>query len=311
MKANILKSTFTKAALVALAVTGIATTPALAQNATYAPGDLLLFFQQFGGTQTVLYNLGAAWTYRDATSNIMNIVNLGGTLTGSVGSGGAGYSATWYNDMTASTVGGADVPLTYWGLAAVRSSSDSNAASVDGDPARTVYTSRSHTLTVPDGEAGSNPITIAGNTAMTTTSTGVVSMNNRMETVGTSLTLVEPNSTSNIDNQNPYLGDNPSAAFNGNIPGGVMGSFGNTSYGTIGGVAAEGALDLYRILATTTASGIVDPGTLRAGQYQGTFVIDQAGSVSYIAPIPEPATIGLFASTVLFGLARRRRTASA
>ncbi len=303
-------SNLKKAALVALTSTLFAAAPASAQNTTYAPGDLLLFFQQFGGTQTVLYNLGAAWTYRDRTENLMNIVNISGTLTGSTGSGGAGYSATWYNDMTPSVIGGADVPLTYWGLAAVRSSSDSNAPAINGDPARTVYTSRSHTLTVPDGVAGSNAITIAGNTAMTNTAGGVVSMNNRMETIGTTLTLVEPNTSSFVDNQNPFLGDNPGAAFGtpGNIPGGVMGAFGNTSYGTIGGVAAEGALDLYRILGTTTASGIVDPGTLRTGQYQGTFVIDQAGIVSYIAPVPEPSTFALLAGSAIFGLIRRRRS---
>jgi hypothetical protein len=304
-KTNILK----KAVLVALASTVLAVTPASAQNTTYAPGDLLLFFQQLGGTQTVMVNLGRAWTYRDATANMMNIVNIGGTLTGSTGSGGAGYSATWYNDMTASTINGnPDVPLTYWGLAAVRSTSDSNAAAIDGDGARTVYTSRSHTLSVPDGMAGSSPMTIASNTAMTTTSTGVNGMTIRMGTIGTTTILVESNGLSAVDNQNPFLGDNPGAAFNGNIPGGVMGAFGNTSYGTFNGVAAEGALDLYRILGSTTAAGTVDVGTLRTGQYQGTFIIDQAGSVSYITPVPEPSTFALLAGSAVFGLIRRRRS---
>lgn len=304
MKTNILK----KAALVAFTASLFAAAPASAQNTTYAPGDLILFFQQLNGTQTVMLNLGAAWTYRDATVNMMNIVNIGGTLTGSTGIGGAGYSATWYNDMTPSTINGnPDVPLTYWGLVAVRSTSDSNGAAVDGDGHRTVYTSKSHILSVPDGTAGSSTFSIAGNTQMTTTSTGVNAMVNRMETVGTTSILVESNGLSNVDNQNPFLGDNPGAAFNGNIPGGVMGAFGNTSYGTFNGVAAEGALDFYRILGSTTASGTVNVVTARTGQYQGTFIIDQTGSVSYIAPVPEPATFTLLAGTAIFGLARRRR----
>jgi len=111
MKNNILKTAFKKSALMALAVSGLAVTPAFAQNnPNYAPGDLLLYFTQYNGTQTVLVNLGAAVSYRDATANQLNIVNIGGTLTGSTGSGGAGYSATWYDD-----------PTIFWGLAGVRS----------------------------------------------------------------------------------------------------------------------------------------------------------------------------------------------
>ena len=59
-----------------LALTGIAlgVSSANAQNPNYAPGDLVLFFQQYGGSNTIAVNLGAATTYRDATSNILNIV---------------------------------------------------------------------------------------------------------------------------------------------------------------------------------------------------------------------------------------------
>ena len=310
MKTNILNNITKKAAVVALAVTTLTASNVSAQNATYdqTQAHLLLYFQQFGGTQTVMVNLGPAWSYRDATANIMNIENLGGTLTGSTGSGGAGYSATWYDDTRIGTIGDPlpVLSLTYWGVAAVRTSTDSNAAAVDGDPHRTIYVSRDHINTVPDGTAGSTPWSIATNSTMTFGANGIIGQTIRMETVATSTIFVEPSSASNVDNQNPTTGDNLSTAFTA-FPGGVMGAFGAGNYGTIGGVAAEGAIDLYRILASTTASGIVENGTLRQGQYQGTFVIDQAGSVSYIAPIPEPATIGLLASSAIFGLARRRR----
>jgi hypothetical protein len=119
---------------------------------------------------------------------------------------------------------------------------------------------------------------------------------------------VEAATASNVDNQNPFLGDNLGTAFGTLVPGGVMGGFGNTSYGTIGGVAAEGALDLYRILGSSTAAGTVENGGLRVPQYQGTFVIEQDGDVSYIAPVPEPSTFALLAGSAIFGLIRRRRS---
>ncbi len=284
----------------------LAATPAGAQNTTYAQSntDLILFFQQFGGTQCVMVNLGAAWGYRDAVSNILNIINVNGTLTGSTGSGGAGYSATWYDDTRI----GADTnvyPVTYWGLAAVRTSTDANPAAVNGDPNRTIYTSQSHLLSVPDGTAGSTMANVGTSGAMTTGANAVIQMTNRMETVATGLQFAESTTGSFVDNNNPFLGDNPSTAFS-TFPGGVMGGFGSTSYGTIGGVAAEGALDLYRIMGNT-GTGTVEPGTVRVPQYQGTFVIGQDGWVSFIAPVPEPATVSLLAGSALLGLVRRRR----
>ncbi len=97
MKTNVLKTAFNKAALTALAVTGFAVAPAGAQNPNFAPGDLLLYFIQFGGSQTVPVNLGAAYGYRDATANSLNFINIGGTLTGTAPAGAA-YPADWYDD---------------------------------------------------------------------------------------------------------------------------------------------------------------------------------------------------------------------
>jgi arginine-tRNA-protein transferase len=81
------------------------------------------------------------------------------------------------------------------------------------------------------------------------------------------------------------------------------------SLGTFGGVAAEAGLDLFRLLAVSPA-GTVEPGTLRTGQYQGTFVIEQDGDVSFIVtPVPEPATMvaGLALGAVATLTRRRRR----
>ena len=142
---------------------------------------------------------------------------------------------------------------------------------------------------------------------MTSGANNIIQMANRMETQSLTTTLVEGTSTSNIDGQNLFnIFGTPTESF-GVFPGSVLGSFGAGSFGSFGGVAAEAALDLYRILPATPG-GVVDPGTIREGQFQGTFVIEQDGDVSYIAPVPEPSTFALLAGSAIFGLIRRRRS---
>lgn len=288
-----------KTALAAILALSTSADQSFAQNPNYAPGDLLLYFQQFGGTQTAMVNLGTAFSYRDRTTDNLNFINIGSTLTGSVVSGGAAFPANWYDD-----------PTIFWGLAAVRSNSTSTSAQVDGDPGRTIYVSAPRTGVGTAGAAESQPWTFGSAGFMTTGANAVINMVNRMETIATTSIFVEPNSTSNVDLQNPFnIAGSTTTAFS-SFPGGVMGSFNTGTFGTIGGVTAEGALDLYRILATTSPVGtVVEPGeTALNGSYQGTFAIDQMGSVSYIVPVPEPATVGLLASAALVGLARRRRS---
>ena len=296
------------AVLAALSVVCFNTAKVGAQNLTCAPGDLLLYFMQFGGTQTVMVNLGPAWTYRDATANIMNLVNIGSTLMSAFPSSTGG---AWYSDTFPGFLSSEEKPLTYWGLAGVRSSTDSNTFVFDGDPTRTVYVSRNRINSAPDGTAGSTAWFVPSNTSMTIASANILSQNNRMEVASTTPILVEPASSSLVDNSNTFLGDNLGTAYS-TFPGGVVGGFGTGDYGMIGGVSAEGAVDRYRILATTSPSGIVENGTRREGQYQGTFVIDQAGVVSYIAPIPEPKAwiLALVSGLATFALARRRHAHS-
>ena len=291
MKINVLKTAFNKAALAALALIGFAAAPAGAQNPNYAPGDLLLFFQQFSGTQAVMVNLGAATTYRDATANNLNFVNISGSLTG-VGS--AGYSSTWYED-----------PTIFWGLAAVRSNSTSSALT-NGEAGRTIYISAPRIGVGTTGEASSAPWTVDSNGSMTSGSSNIIQMQNRLEVQSVTNTLIEGTAPSFVDDWNPFniLGT-PTDSF-GIFPGGAVQAFGGGSFGTIAGENAEGALDLNRILAVSPV-GTIEPGTVREGQYQGTFIISNTGSVSYIAPVPEPSTFALLGGSIVFGLIRRRR----
>lgn len=298
MKINAFTKTLKQFSLAALAVGGLGLMPASAQNPNFAPGDLMLYFLQFGGSQAVIFNLGAAFIYRDAAVNIPNIINVNATLTGTASPSNAGYPTNWYDD-----------PSIYWGLAAVRSNSTSTTAQVNGDPGRTLYLSQPRVAVGSDGVANSQQLLVDSNGSMTTGSNGVIALNNRIETLSTTNRFVEPYTTSTVDNQNPFLGSNPGTAYE-IIPGGVIGKFDTGTLGTIGGVNAEAALDLYRVLATTNPTGtIVESGdTILNGSYQGTFIVNQTGNVSYIAPVPEPSTLALLGGSAVFGLIRRRRT---
>lgn len=270
----------------------IAGASAQAQNPNYAPGDIVLFFQQFGGSNTVMLNVGPATTFRDTAVNLINIANINAELS----NGTTGFGATWYN---ASNL--------WWGAAGVRSNSTSTSAQTAGDPGRTLYISQGRSAVGVEGAASSAGWSGFGNTDMTTGANGIIQMANRMETTSLTTVLVETTGTSNVDNQNPFniLG-NPDAAFT-IFPGGVEGSFGPGQFGSFGGVSAEGALDLYRILAATTAPGQVG-GPLREGTYEGSFVIDQSGDVSFIVNnVPEPSSAMLLGVASLIGGCIRRR----
>ncbi len=291
-----------KAAFATFVATAFATGSVQAQNnPNHVQGDIILFLQQRGGSQTVMVDLGTPSLYRDATGNILNIVNISGSISGSTASTtNAGYGATWYDD-----------PSIFWGISASRSSSPltTNAGVVDGDPSRTLYVSQARSAIGTEGVASSAGYTGLSNTDMTNGANGMIQIHNALETRFTTQIAVDPNSSSFVDDNNPFLGGVvPGTAFT-IFPGGVMSSFGPGSFGTFGGVAAESAVDLYRILAANP-SNTVETGAIREGQFQGSFVIDQTGNVSFIVtPVPEPATAGLLASAALVGLVRRRRRA--
>lgn len=259
-----------------------------ADAAVFTAGDLLMGFRATGGQgsdQTIVINLGAGTTYRDSTGNVINIVNIGANLESI-------YGDTWY-----------DRTDLYFGVIGVRTNASSGAA-VNGDPYRTIYASSSRNSDGSVAGLANSPSWVIGSsTDMGTGSTQIVGFQSNYSTsTASSNPQVSVISTS-LDNtwENYNNGSTSFAIFNG----GIEQSFGAGAWGTLGAAGSvEGALDLQRILATT--SGANPTGTLRTGSYEGTFTIDQDGNVSFIT-VPEPSTYALIALGLVAIVVFRRR----
>jgi hypothetical protein len=257
---------------------GLAGGLAHAQNANYAPGDLVLYFQKEGGANTVYASLGnAATKYRGASvgpgaANSVNFLNIGDALV-------AAFGTDWASDTSI-----------YAGLAGVWGTSNTNAVALqDGDPHRTIYASRARTTVGTTGQAGSSAwdLSTAGNSAMTAGSSAIVTQNNRLETAYTTAVAVSPVGDSQIDEQNPFTAPGVQGPAFSLFGGGVqqVGSAG--SFGSLGAAGSvEFALDLYRIQSISTAPGQVGFGVTalnRVGSYEGTVTINSSGMVSFIS----------------------------
>jgi hypothetical protein len=279
--------------LLALAIPVLcAGTSVQAANSLYAAGDLVMFFQEQGGSNTLYVNLGNAHSYRGAASgldgaSIPSVMNINSSLVSAFGSGWASNTSI------------------YAGLAGVRSASTTASTVINGDPARTVYVSSARDNL---GAANSIGYVVSNLTSLTSAASNIGSMLQPFGSAGTSntLQLVSPTSTSNIDNQNPFLAqDVPGTAFN-TFAGGVSqrGTAGNL--GSLNGVNnVEFALDLQRILARNDLANTVS-GPVLSSTFEGTFLLGNDGNVSF-AVIPEPSSAILsgLAGTLL--LLRRRR----
>lgn len=284
-----------KLRVLALAAGSLAITvlSANAQNTNYAPGDLVLAFQEFGGSNTLYVGLGSATTYRGAASgadvaNILNIININAELT-------AAFGAGWATNVNL-----------YAGLSGVLSNSTGNTVT-NGDPSRTLYVSKSRTAIGTLGTANSSGWSINTDGAMTTAANGMIAQNNILESTYTTQAAVSPTGTSGIDNANPFSGAVQGTAF-GAFAGGVQQQGSASSFGTFGVVTnTEFALDLYRMVAKTGLAGQV-AGNLRSGTYEGTITLDNSGNVSFQA-IPEPSTYALMGlgALVIGYVVRRRR----
>ena len=280
--------------------------------ASYAAGDLVLFFFQENGSETVYVNLGQAYTYRGAAAGSQDATAVTNILE-SRGSTQSGAAVTNLGTTLTTAFGDEWASMTnlYAGLAAVRSNSTStSAAAVNGDPSRTLYTSVANDLV--DAPAGR---TVQTNNGMTTISGGIQSMNSLF--TGSNDVLQAAVGSSRIDDQNTFLSAGILGTAFGGFGGGVAQVGTATSLGSFGDVSnVEFALDLHRILATEGGAGTITGGLdsegnavpVRTSTYEGTITIDSSGVVGFSA-VPEPSSVtllGLAAGALAF---RRRRNA--
>ena len=300
-----------RALVLAAGSLAISATAVQAQNTNYAAGDLVLFFQQEGGSETVYANLGnTATAFRGAAAGVdvannFNFLNINSTLASAFGAG-------WATDTSI-----------YAGLAGVWGTSGTNSALTNGDPHRTLYVSAARSALGTIGQANSTAPSVAGNTAMTTAASAMNTQNNILETTYNTAVAQSPTSTSGIDNANPFLSAGIQGPAFGAFDGGVQQRGTGSTLGSFDSAGnAVFALDLYRVLARATGgsgtgqtfvTGQVD-GPLRSGSFEGTVVLNTAGDISFVTTaVPEPSTYALMGVGAVFAgvFYLRRRKAKA
>lgn len=274
-------------------------------SAAFANGDLLLSFQATGGqgvTSTYVANLGTGYSYRDAVSNISNVISIGGDLT-------TLYGANWYDrtDLYINIIGN---------QAAGYSPANQGGPVVNGDARNTIYLSRART----DSDATSYNAWSGVASAMNAVGTQAQTYNSAVSSFLSSANsaTIATSTANTIEDFTTPAGSllvnfsNFSADFNQ--------AFGSGSLFNISGTNYEGALTLQRINRVDGTTGVlvgnyVEPGIAAGtGSNEGFFAISSTGQVDYItsAAVPEPSTYAQAAVALLiaaFFIAKKRRKA--
>lgn len=277
--------------LALLAIAGSAFVTSAKAAVTFTAGDLILGFRSPSSSSVYLVNLGAATDYRDATGDVTNIVNISSDLTAAFGAGW-----TTQTDL-------------FWEVFGVRANL-TNDGVVNGDPGQAVYVTRAEPTV-------GTQTTAWGVSGQTITSGNLGSAAGKMVTVQNQFAAATPTGLANATIM-PGSGAGSTSyddAAYSNTWGAFTSSNGGTAEGNFANGTAGTALDLFRVLGTTT--GASPSGTLRVGSYEGTFHIDDSGNVGFsVAPnfaaAPEPSRallIGFGAMGFIFR--RRRNTAKA
>ncbi len=308
-----MKLTNTKSALLAtlagLALTVSSQTASAALDTTYNTGDLIMGFQVDGGTQVLMVNLGNSTQYRDTTTNILNIGNINSSLQTITG---GNSTVAWYDNTSL-----------YFGVAGVRTESSTNnsanasftGATGIGDPNSTPYYSRERDANGTVGEAnsittgpqGGNITTFSASVAGLGTPFNANDVNGEAliaTGIGQSWDTLNPIGAPAFNNQL----QTPGSQYQFDSPQFDDGDF--AGYQTDGNGTVAGALDLWRL--PRYVNGVATPDyTANVASYQGSFIIDQDGDISFIV-VPEPSTMALAGlgaiAAVLF--IRRRRSAA-
>lgn len=249
---------------------------AQATTLSYSKGDLLMGFYDPSASQTYLVDIGAASTYRDATSSFtLNIGNIAADLSTVFGS----------NWNTSSSL--------MWGVFGTIYQAT---AGINGDPNYTLYAS------APEPTIGQEGTPWSAKSANAQANVGA-----KIQNVGAVASSLNYSTTAN-SNDAVIEGVTDSGSFASYQTNNGFTSFSYFNGALGGGTNAAGSdlstapLDLFRM--TTANNG--NPGT-----YEGTFSISSSGVVTFDPQaVPEPSTVAsiAFGGIFLLLLARHRRT---
>ena len=269
-------------------------------SAAFTKGDLLLSFQATGGegvTSTMVANLGTGYSYRDATSNISNIINIGANRSSVFGN-------DWY-DRT-------DLYFNIIGNQAAGYGPTNKGPVVNGDARNTIYVSRART----DSDATSYTPWSGAASALNAVGTQAQSYNSAVSpflSSANSATIA----TSTVNTIEDFTTPAGSLLVNfSNFSADFNQAFGAGSLFNISGTSYEGSLTLQRInrddgTTGTLVGNYVEPGIAAGtGSNEGFFAINSTGQVDYFTAVPEPSTYALIALTgILYFFVNKRRKA--
>ncbi len=298
-------------ALAAGAILSLATS-ASAQNTAVSATDLLVTFQNPGGTQgaTAIVTAVAGTTtttaraanFRDAVpGSFTNLTNIGTGLTNAFG-------GSWFDQTTLYMAGFDNI-----------GTSDTATAVTFLDPQRTLYYSRVRTDVGTVGLPNSTPFDNSNTSFFSAAAVGMNGPKTQFEqlpgTTANNTPLYQTTTAvSSLDEALPFGQPGVQQPAFGVIAGGIQGNFGAGSFGVFGAAGTvELALDLYRIQPATFGDGTpITTGFPPGGvsQFLGTLTLDSTGQLAFTAAIPEPS-VGLLlgtAAVTFFGAVRRRKS---